>query len=164
MRSMRVAALEMVAAGVTTLEEVDRVLGEASGAKPASADQQPRVLLVDDDAVVRRLGRTLLEKNGFNITEVSDGEAALDQLVRDPEYSLMVLDLNMVAMGGLEVLRRVRRTASVASLPVVVLTGSEDQASEADIMDAGAGDYIRKPIDPARFVARVKAVLRRVAN
>jgi type II secretory ATPase GspE/PulE/Tfp pilus assembly ATPase PilB-like protein len=102
MRSMRVAALEMVAAGVTTLEEVDRVLGEASGAKSAPAVQQSRVLLVDDDAVVRRLARTLLEKQGFNITEVSDGEAALDQLVRDPEYSLIVLDLNMPAMGGLE--------------------------------------------------------------
>jgi DNA-binding response OmpR family regulator len=74
---------------------------------------------------------------------------------------LMVLDLSMPAMGGMEVLRHVRRTASVASLPVVILTGSDEQDSEADIMDAGADDYIRKPIDPARFVARIKAVLRR---
>jgi type II secretory ATPase GspE/PulE/Tfp pilus assembly ATPase PilB-like protein/ActR/RegA family two-component response regulator len=161
MRSMRVAALEMVARGVTTLEEIDRVLGEAAEAKPAPAVEQPRVLLVDDDAVVRRLGRTLLEKNGFSITEVSDGSAALEHLIRDPEYSLMVLDLSMPAMGGMEVLRHVRRTASVASLPVVILTGSDEQDSEADIMDAGADDYIRKPIDPARFVARIKAVLRR---
>jgi type II secretory ATPase GspE/PulE/Tfp pilus assembly ATPase PilB-like protein/ActR/RegA family two-component response regulator len=161
MRSMRVAALEMVAAGVTTLEEIDRVLGEATEAKPAPAVDQPQVLLVDDDALVRRLGRALLEKNGFNITEVSDGPAALEHLARDPDYSLMVLDLSMPGMGGLEVLRHIRRTAGVASLPVIILTGSENQESEADIMDAGADDYIRKPIDPARFIARVKAVLRR---
>jgi CheY-like chemotaxis protein/Tfp pilus assembly ATPase PilU len=163
MRSMRVAALEMVADGVTTLDEVDRVLGGAA-AEPklaATAPDQPRVLLVDDDAVVRRLGRTLLEKNGFEISEVSDGVTALELLARDPEYSLVVLDLSMPGMSGLEVLRHVRRTASIASLPVVVLTGSDEQASEAEIMDAGADDYIQKPIDPARFVARVKAVLRR---
>ena len=164
MRSMRVAALEMVTAGVTTPDEVDRVLGEAAESKPAAATDQPRVLLVDDDAVVRRLGRTLLEKNGFNITEVSDGEGALEHLLRDPEYSLMVLDLSMPDMGGLEVLQQVRQTPRVASLPVVILTGSDAPESEADIMDAGADDYIRKPIDPARFVARVKAVLRRAVN
>ncbi len=164
MRSMRVAALELVAQGVTTLDEVDRVLGENPEAKAAPAVQQPRVLLVDDDAIVRRLGRAILEKNGFTITEVSDGESALEQLVRDPDYSLMVLDLNMPTMGGLDVLRRVRKTASAAILPIVVLTGSEDRASEADIMDAGADDYIQKPIDPVRFLARVKAVLRRASN
>ena len=161
MRSMRVAALEMVAGGVTTLEEVDRVLGEAAEAKPVLVVEQPRVLLVDDDALVRRLARALLEKNGFNITEISDGAAALEHLIRAPEYSLMVLDLSMPGMGGLELLRHVRRTASVASLPVIVLTGSDKQEAEEYIMDAGADDYIRKPIDPARFIARVKAVLRR---
>ncbi|MEO8257566.1 MAG: ATPase, T2SS/T4P/T4SS family [Acidobacteriota bacterium] len=174
MRSMRVAALEMVAAGVTTLEEVDRVLGDTAEAKssdakppearPAAPLGQQRLLLVDDDAVVRRLGRMLLEKNGFNITEVADGRAALEHLVHDPEYSLMVLDLSMPDMGGLEVLRHVRETANIASLPVVILTGSDDPDSEAGVMDAGADDYIRKPIDPARFVARVKAVLRRAVN
>jgi type II secretory ATPase GspE/PulE/Tfp pilus assembly ATPase PilB-like protein/ActR/RegA family two-component response regulator len=161
MRSMRVAALEMVAGGVTTLEEVDRVLGEAAEAKPALTIEQPRVLLVDDDALVRRLARALLEKNGFNINEISDGAAALEHLIQDPEYSLMVLDLSMPGMGGLELLRHVRRTARVANLPVIVLTGSDKQEAEEDIMDAGADDYIRKPIDPARFIARVKAVLRR---
>ena len=164
MRLMRVAALEMVTAGVTTPEEVDRVLGEVAETKPAAAADQPRVLLVDDDAVVRRLGRTLLEKNGFHITEVADGEAALEHLLRDSEYSLMVLDLSMPDMGGLEVLQQVRQTARIAALPVVILTGSDAPDSEADIMDAGADDYIRKPIDPARFVARVKAVLRRAVN
>jgi Tfp pilus assembly pilus retraction ATPase PilT/ActR/RegA family two-component response regulator len=164
MRSMRDPALDLVAAGTTTLEEVERVLGEGAEEKPAPTIDQPHVLLADDDVVVRTLARGLMEKNGLRVTEVGDGRAAVEQLVQDPDYSLLVLDLNMPAMGGLDVLRHVRKTGSIAALPVVVLTGSEEQASEADVMDAGADDYIRKPIDPPRFVARVKSVLRRAGG
>jgi type II secretory ATPase GspE/PulE/Tfp pilus assembly ATPase PilB-like protein/CheY-like chemotaxis protein len=160
-RSMRASALAVVAAGVTTLEEVERVLGEATDEKATPAVEGPHALLVDDDGVVRTLARGLLEKSGLRVSEVGDGRSAIDRLAVDPDFSLIVLDLNMPVLGGIEVLRHVRKTASMAGVPVVVLTSSEDHASEVLVMDAGADDYIRKPIDPSRFIARIKAALRR---
>jgi len=77
---------------------------------------------------------------------------------------LMVVDLDMPGMGGREVLARVRQTVATAGLPVLVLTGSGTEEMEAELMEAGADDYIRKPLEPARFVARVRAALRRAAE
>jgi len=76
----------------------------------------------------------------------------------------MVLDLDMPGMGGREVLTRVRKTVATAGLPVLVLTGSSSEDLEAQLMDDGADDYIRKPFEPGRFVARVKAALRRAGE
>ena len=73
----------------------------------------------------------------------------------------MVLDLDMPVLGGREVLRSVRSSASTAGLPVVVLTGTPDAGAEIELMEQGADDYIRKPIDPPRFVTRIRAALRR---
>jgi DNA-binding response OmpR family regulator len=73
----------------------------------------------------------------------------------------MVLDLDMPKVGGSEVLGRVRSTLATAALPVVVLTGTNDPDAEIRLMENGADDYIRKPIDSPRFVARIRAALRR---
>jgi DNA-binding response OmpR family regulator len=70
----------------------------------------------------------------------------------------------MPSMSGHDVLMRLRSNPATAALPVIVLTGSEAREDEAALMDAGADDYIKKPIDPARFVARVRAVLRRMGG
>jgi Response regulators consisting of a CheY-like receiver domain and a winged-helix DNA-binding domain len=77
---------------------------------------------------------------------------------------LVVLDLALPSLSGIEVLSLIRSTASTASVPVVVLTGSADDEAEVEAMDAGADDYIRKPLEPARFVARIKAALRRAGS
>jgi len=77
---------------------------------------------------------------------------------------IMVLDLDMPRMGGADVLQRVRHDKATAALPVIILTGSESSDTEVDIMDRGADDYVRKPIDGPRFVARVKAALRRAGS
>jgi DNA-binding response OmpR family regulator len=90
-----------------------------------------------------------------------DGEAALDLLERGGEYDLVILDLHMPKVDGFQVLSQVRGTVTTAGMPVIVFTGSDDGESEVHAMELGADDYIRKPIDPPRFVARVKAVLRR---
>ncbi len=164
MRSMLEVALERVRDGSTSLQEVERVLGEAVDEGAAPPSDQPPVLLVDDDPTVRRLARALLEKNGFRVSEVGDGPAALERLASPEEYALMVLDLDLPTMTGLDVLRRVRKSVRTAALPVVVLTGSEEGAAEVEVMDAGADDYIRKPIDPPRFVARIKAAVRRASS
>jgi len=160
MRAMREVALEKVRQGISTLQEVERVLGEGVSETAAAVDQ-PRILLVDDDPTVRTLARALLEKNGFRVTEVGDGPEAIAHFNGEEECALVVLDLNLPTLSGLEVLGRIRSTASTAGVPVVVLTGSEGDEVEIDAMNAGADDYIRKPLEPARFVARIKAALRR---
>ena len=86
------------------------------------------------------------------------------QLEAGSEPALLVLDLDMPGMGGREVLARVRQTVATAGLPALVLTGSGTEEMEAELMEAGADDYIRKPLEPARFVARVRAALRRAAE
>jgi two-component system phosphate regulon response regulator OmpR len=120
--------------------------------------------VVDDDAVSRSLARSLLEKNGFRVTEAGDGAAALERVMDLQDFALIILDLDMPRMGGREVLERLRSTAATARLPVVVLTGAESGEVEIELMDRGADDYIRKPIDPMRFVARIKAALRRATG
>jgi DNA-binding response OmpR family regulator len=107
------------------------------------------------------LARVLLEKNGFRVAEVGDGPAAIEYFAAGAECGLVVLDLDLPTLSGLDVLRTIRGAASTAGVPVVVLTGSEGDEAEVDAMNAGADDYIRKPLEPARFVARVKAALRR---
>ncbi len=140
--------------------------GGVGGAEPAppSVEAQPHILLVDDDAVNRTVARAVLEKSGFRVSEVGDGMAALERLDGPPEFSLMILDLDMPRLGGLEVLARVRKTVATAGLPVIVLTGSTSEDTEIEAMDHGADDYVRKPLDPARFVARVKGALRRAGG
>jgi DNA-binding response OmpR family regulator len=88
----------------------------------------------------------------------------MEHLASGGECGLVVLDLDLPTLSGLEVLRRIRSSTSTAGVPVVVLTGSEGDEVEIDAMNAGADDYIRKPIEPARFVARVKAALRRAGS
>ena len=90
-----------------------------------------------------------------------DGAAALERLESSPDFALMVLDVEMPRLSGREVLARVRKSVHTAALPVLVLTGSTGDEIEAQLMEEGADDYIRKPLEPARFVARVKAALRR---
>jgi CheY-like chemotaxis protein len=172
-RSLRESAVDRVRSGETTLQEVERVVGEADDSSVPLASEVtrpspivvsntgPHALVVDDDAVSRTLARTLLLKNGFRVTEASDGAAALELLGKSPAFTLMVLDLEMPVLGGREVLERVRKSVVTAALPIIVLTGAASEELEAQLMEEGADDYIRKPLDPARFVARVKAALRR---
>lgn len=121
----------------------------------------PRIMVVDDDGATRNIARGLLEKEGFAVAEAADGSEALVFLARGESFDLMVLDLDMPMLGGREVLRAVRASVSTAGLPVVVLTGTKDPGAEVEVMEQGADDYIRKPIDPPRFLTRVKAALRR---
>jgi type II secretory ATPase GspE/PulE/Tfp pilus assembly ATPase PilB-like protein/ActR/RegA family two-component response regulator len=167
MRALRDVAAERARAGDTTLQEVERVLGELGGAASedlTTAASTPHLLLVDDDPVARGIARAVLEKNGFRVSEAEDGAAALERLDGSPDFALMVLDVEMPRMTGREVLSRVRQSVHTAGLPVLVLTGSVADEIEAQLMDEGADDYIRKPLEPARFVARVKAALRRAAT
>jgi CheY-like chemotaxis protein len=139
----------------TPVESKTHGLGGPAG------DSRPLVLVVDDDESARLLLRTVLEGNGFRVIEAPDGPPALEILGGDADVSLMILDLQMPEMPGLEVLKRVRAEVRTMGLPVVVMTASENPADELALFEAGADDYLRKPVHPPRMTVRIRAVLRR---
>jgi DNA-binding response OmpR family regulator len=165
MRPMREVAIERVRLQETTLEEVERVLGEVAddggGAALAQPAGPPTILLVDDDLMLRHLATEILQSGGYRVMQAEDGGAALQIVDSGQDIALVVTDLRMPGMDGEAVLRRLRSRVATAMLPIIVLTGSDEHDTEVRLMDAGADDYIRKPIDPPRFLARVKAALRR---
>lgn len=119
------------------------------------------VLVVDDDRGARLMAATVLTRKGFGVVEAGDGAEALDVIAARSDVRLVVADLDMPGMGGLELVRRLKASASTVHLPVVMLTGAEDPLAEASLIEEGADDYIRKPLDPRLFLARVRATLRR---
>jgi type II secretory ATPase GspE/PulE/Tfp pilus assembly ATPase PilB-like protein/CheY-like chemotaxis protein len=164
MRTMRETGMDRVRAGTTTVGELKRILGEPDVAVPPRPADQPCVLVADDDAVGRTLARGVLERAGCRVLEAPDGAEAMQRLAGGDHVDLVVLDLEMPRLDGSEVLRRLRSDVRTAGLPVVVLTGSESEGTEARLLEGGADDYVRKPLDPARFTARVRAALRRVGT
>jgi CheY-like chemotaxis protein len=132
--------------------------------KPTGLDDGPgRVLVVDDDAGARLLSRSLLEKRGYAVDEAVDGMEALE-VVRagaGARIELVVADLNMPKMDGLELIWELRDLEAQGPLAVIVVTGEVDEVLETQLMEEGADDYIRKPIDPRLFLARVEATIRR---
>lgn len=123
----------------------------------------PHVLVVDDDADTRLLLRRALEGAGFRVAEAPDGPEALEMLQGDDPFDLVTLDLQMGQMHGLQVLNVMRSRVAMAHIPVVVATGSDDPIVEMELFEAGADDFVVKPVDPPRFILRIQAVLRRQA-
>lgn len=118
-----------------------------------------RILVVDDDATVAEVLTRYLEREGFAVDTVGDGEAALAAAASSPP-DLVVLDLMLPGIDGLEVCRRLR-AAGTAHVPVVMLTARGDEGDRVAGLDIGADDYVVKPFSPRELTARVKAVLRR---
>jgi DNA-binding response OmpR family regulator len=116
------------------------------------------VLLVEDEESLASLVEAYLAQEGFTVSSVTTGEAALERIEREP-VRLVVLDLNLPDMDGLDVCRRIRARSSV---PVVMVTARDEESDLLIGLDAGADDYIGKPFSPKELVARMKAVLRRV--
>jgi two-component system KDP operon response regulator KdpE len=122
------------------------------------SQEQNSVLIVDDERSIRASLRTILSGLGFVIVEAARGEEALS-LTRTAQFDVVLLDINMPGMGGIEVCRMLRR--NFARLPIIMLTvqGSEDRKVEA--LDAGADDYITKPFQLRELIARLRAAIRR---
>lgn len=118
-----------------------------------------RVLLVDDDPHIRQLLAFAFDKAGFAVAEAGDGEAALAQVTREAP-DLVVLDINMPRMDGLEVCRRLR---SQGEVPVLFLSSRDDEFDRVLGIELGADDYVTKPFSPREVVARANAILRRAA-
>jgi two-component system, OmpR family, KDP operon response regulator KdpE len=115
------------------------------------------ILVVDDEAQIRRVMRTTLSSQGYAITEARSGNEALDKL-REEHIDLVLLDINMPGLGGLETCREVRRTSDV---PIIMLTVRGSEHDKVDALDAGADDYVVKPFGMEELLARIRASLRR---
>jgi DNA-binding response OmpR family regulator len=119
-----------------------------------------RVLVVDDEAGIRKVLRAYLEREGFVVDEAADGPSALTHLEDGPRAApdLVLLDIGLPGVDGLEVLRRVRSRSDVY---VLLVTARAEEVDRLVGLGVGADDYITKPFSPREVVARVKAVLRR---
>jgi type II secretory ATPase GspE/PulE/Tfp pilus assembly ATPase PilB-like protein/CheY-like chemotaxis protein len=183
MRTLYEAALRRVWAGETGYDEVMRVVGEApvqpgEGPKQApiaapaaptvepagrvaiSPRERPLVLISDDDPALRTLIKAVLTSQSFDTAEACDGIEALEQTHR-LRPDLVLLDMDMPRLGGLDVLRTLRERLSGRAVAVVVITASEDPELEAQCIELGAEDYLTKPVQPSSLMARVRAVMRR---
>ena len=117
-----------------------------------------KILVVDDERKIISLMRAYLEREGYRVIEASDGRQALETYRRE-KPDLIVLDLMLPEVDGLEVCRQIRRTSEV---PIIMLTARDEDADKLVGLELGADDYITKPFSPRELVARIRAVLRRV--
>jgi len=121
---------------------------------------EARVLVVEDEIEIQQLIALHLRRQGFNVQEVSDGEAARDQLAKN-KFDLIVLDWMLPGLSGLEVTRWMRSQPSLSSVPILFVTAKTEPEHIATGLDAGADDYVGKPFDTLVLMARVNALLRR---
>jgi two-component system alkaline phosphatase synthesis response regulator PhoP len=121
------------------------------------------ILVIDDEKDLLELVRYNLEKEGFDVICTSDGESGVDIAVKH-RPDLIVLDLMMPGLDGLEVCRRLRGDARSSRIPLIMLTARATEADRIIGLELGADDYVTKPFSPRELVARVKAVLRRAVQ
>ena len=117
-----------------------------------------RILVVDDEPQIRRVLRTTLSAKGYEIFDAKSGEEALEA-IRKQRFDLILLDMNMPGMGGLEACREIRATSEVA---IIMLTVRNSEQDKVTALDAGADDYVTKPFGIPELLARIRAALRRL--
>jgi len=122
------------------------------------SEKSIRILLVDDEAAIRRALRATLQELGFETVEASRGEEAL-HLVRAQSFDVVLLDLNMPGIGGMKTLEKLR--AAYPRLPILILTVRDEEQDKVDALELGADDYITKPFSMRECVARIRTAVRR---
>jgi DNA-binding response OmpR family regulator len=118
------------------------------------------ILVVDDEPKIVKLVRDYLERAGFSVQVASDGKTALS-VARTEKPDLMILDLGLPYLDGLDVTRELRK---VSNMPVIMLTARSEESDKLIGLELGADDYVTKPFSPKELVARVRVVLRRMEN
>jgi DNA-binding response OmpR family regulator len=116
------------------------------------------ILVVDDEAGVREVLQRYLERDGFNVSTASTGPEALRIIEQERDIDLVVLDVMLPGLDGIEIIKRVRRNNAV---PIILLSARSDELDRVIGLETGADDYVPKPFSPRELVSRVKAVLRR---
>ncbi|RPJ54031.1 MAG: DNA-binding response regulator [Acidobacteria bacterium] len=117
-----------------------------------------KILIVDDEPQLRRVISTSLVSNGYTVEQARTGEEALNKL-REQKHDLVLLDLNMPGMGGLETCREIRWSCDVA---IIILSVRNTEKDKVQALDAGADDYVSKPFSTPELLARIRAALRRL--
>ena len=117
-----------------------------------------RILVVDDDPVIVELLRVNFEIEGFEVVSAADGREGLDR-ARSEQPDVVVSDIMMPRLDGLQMLRQLRADPTTARLPVILLSAKAQNADVQQGMELGAADYVTKPFDPLDLIARVNAVL-----
>jgi two-component system, OmpR family, alkaline phosphatase synthesis response regulator PhoP len=123
-------------------------------------DTMKRILVIEDDKDIVELLRYNLEKDGFQVTTSADGSTGLAQIRKAPP-DLLILDLMLPKLSGLEICKEVRKDVNLNRLPILILTAKGEEADRVVGLELGADDYVTKPFSPRELVARVKALLRR---
>jgi two-component system KDP operon response regulator KdpE len=121
-----------------------------------------RILVVDDDPQIRRVMRATLPARGYQVDDCRSGREALEML-RSTTYNLMLLDMNMPGMSGIETCRTIREGRHGSELAIIMLTVRNSEKDKIDTLNAGADDYVTKPFSMAELLARIGAALRRVS-
>ena len=135
-------------------------LRDAGSASAEGAATRSRILIVEDETSIAEVLQYNLEQQGFRIEICDRGDDALERIRAKPP-DLMILDLMLPGLDGLDLLREVRRQQNTAGLPVLVLTAKGEEVDRIVGLELGADDYIPKPFSPRELVLRVKAILRR---
>jgi phosphate regulon transcriptional regulator PhoB len=118
------------------------------------------ILIVDDEPDIVSLVSYNLKKEGYTVSAVSDGGEALDT-IKKGDFNLIILDLMLPGIHGMEICRTLRSNPKTAHLPIIMLTAKGEESDRIRGLETGADDYLAKPFSPKELVARVKAVLRR---
>lgn len=183
-RSLLEVGIDILNQGISSLDELERSLGPmealaasaglggarnsprdaASGAGGAvSSVPRRRVLLVDDDENTRVVLSLLLQREMFEVVEAQDGLEALEKVYQDPPQ-IIVSDLMMPRMNGLEMLQKLRHDSRVSSIPVLMLTAADSESNEIHLLDSGADDFVSKGADSKLMLARIHRLLERGPN
>src|SRR6202163_2211071 len=117
-----------------------------------------RILVVDDDPQIRRAMKATLTSRGYEVSDSRTGEEALDKL-RSETYDMVLLDVNMPGIGGIETCGLIRSSSDIA---IIMLTVSSSEKDKVEALDAGADDYVTKPFSMPELLARIRATLRRL--
>lgn len=128
---------------------------------PKAGIELSRILIIEDDRDIAELVRYNLEKEGYQVSALGDGMSGLAQLQKAPP-DLLVLDLMLPKLSGLEICKAVRRDEALNRIPILMLSARGEEADRVIGLELGADDYVTKPFSPRELAARVKALLRRI--
>lgn len=171
LRSLAEAGAEKVAQGITTLEEVAKVAGAIEEVSTAPKPEKPpaapagaaRILIADDEEDILKVLDKRLKSAGYEVIKAQNGREAVECAFKE-KPDLIITDVSMPLMDGFQVTRTLRSRLETATIPIMMLTARKDKDSELTGLDAGADDYISKPFDSDKLIARVKMLLRREAR
>ena len=165
MRTLAESGLEKVAEGLTTIEELAKVVDVAEGPaeKPAvkpEEREQPLILIVDDEEDIRKVLGKRLETAGYRVIAAANGRAGIEMAARE-KPDIIIMDVMMPEMNGFEATEVLRSKLETAVIPIIMLTAKQDKESELAGIKAGADDYLTKPFDKEKLLARIEMLLRR---